>query len=111
MIIPDQYPHTLSYVTLGTPDEYDEETGTWIPGTPGETITISCRAIPNGSGKTLKGEDGQAVDYDFDIAFPEETERIPTDLEVSIIDQHDVELISGRLLRWHPGQLHNRGWI
>lgn len=109
-----QYPHTLTYATAGTPDVWDDVNGGWIPGTPGATFEVSCRAIPAGAGnkgQQIKNQDGVMVDYDYDLAFPLGTDRIPDGTVVTITAQDGVVLVSSPLLQFAVGQLHCRGWV
>lgn len=106
----EQYPHTLSYATQGTPDVWDDELG-WIPGVPGVTASLDCRATPSGAGKRVKNQDGIMVDYNYDLAFPVDTDPIPVGTLVTVTGLDGQKLVSEPLLGWMSGQLHCRGWV
>jgi hypothetical protein len=107
----EQYPHRLTYRTAATEDIWDDVNGGWIPGTPGAEITVRCRAIPAGSGKTVLDKDGVTVDYKYDLAFPLSVEQIPDGIEVEVVKQTEEVIVKDRIIRHFIGQLHGRGWI
>lgn len=107
----EQYPHTLSYATAGTEDVWDDANGGWIPGTPGVTATLDCRATPSGAGKRVKNQDGVMVDYNYDLAFPLGTIPIPVGTIVTVVGLDLQVLVVEPLLGWMSGQLHCRGWV
>lgn len=107
----EQYPHRLTYRTEATEDTWDDVNGGWIPGTPGVEITVRCRVIPEGSGKTVLNTDGAKVNYSYDLAFPLEVSKIPDGIEVEVMNEKGEVIVKDRLIRHFIGQLHGRGWI
>lgn len=91
MIVPEQYPDTLTY---------------------GSTSVI-CRFIPGRLGnRLLRKQDGSDVQVKFDIAFPVGTQPIPLFTKVSGVDKSGAYIVyNEELLAFHIGQLHCKGAV
>jgi len=108
----NRYPHKLLYITLASADVYDESTGNWIPGLPGEEKEYSCRARPAGAGKKKAGKDGQLTEYAYDLGFEyDENFDIPQNARVRIIGVNDQLIFDGTLGGYQVGNESILGWI
>lgn len=97
-----QYPDTIVIVREGS--SVLDDNGNWVT-TPGETITLKCRFVPNGSGKSVSLMDGTNYVFAYQVAFPKDTTNVkPQD----IYKRGDEE---GIIKRFEVGQLHSIAWI
>lgn len=107
-----RYPHKLIYTTKATDDVYDENTGTWITGQPGEEKEYSCRARPAGSGKKKARKDGQLTEYAYDLGFEYDANfNVPQNAVVRIIGVSDQMIFEGELGGYQIGNASILGWI
>jgi len=111
----ERYPHRLIYATLATADVYDQDTGTWIPGQPGEEKEYACRATPSGqskAGKKKMGKDGQLTEYTYDLAFEyDQNIDVPQNAMVRILGVNDQLIFTGELGGYQIGNVSIAGWI
>lgn len=106
-----RFPHIMNYQLPGTPGGWDDENGIPIPGTPGESISIQCRAEENvRENYTITGDDGNRIDYKFVVYFDKSDPLVEVGQEVEVFKESHV-LAKEVVKRFHPGQLHNRVWI
>lgn len=106
-----RFPHTLTYVTDGTPGGWDDSTGLPIPGTPGVTVSIPCRAEPNvRQSYVVREDDGNRVIFNFTVHMDKASGLVPFGKSVTIAEGSTV-IAKGAVLRSHKNQLHNQSWI
>jgi len=105
----EQYPHIVR-VHIPANGGYNPDTGEYEPTGPEQTIEVSARVIPAGSGKRVRKVDGTEVTYNYDIAFPIGTD-LPESVALKKIECNEVFPGQLDLIRFHKGQLHSRGWI
>lgn len=97
-----QYPDTIVITRNGGSTQ--DADGNWIE-TQGETITLKCRFVPNGSGKQIKVADGSNFTYGYRIAFPFGTTNVR---EMDTFKRGDEV---GTIMRFEIGQLHSVAWV
>lgn len=98
----EQYPDTIVITRAG--GSVQDENGNWIT-TESEVITLRCRFVPNGSGKSVSLMDGTNYIYHYQVAFPKGTTNVR---QQDIYKRGDEE---GVIKRFEPGQLHSIAWI
>jgi len=106
----EQYIHKLTYTTQFE-DVFDEATGIYTPGAAANTVTVLCRAKPNGSGRRKPNKDGVLTEYSFDLGFPIDTQDIPKNAQVKITGVRDELLFEGELMGYQCGLRSILGWI
>lgn len=97
-----QYPDEIVITREG--NSYRDDNGNWVT-TPSEVITLMCRFVPNGAGKTIKLPDGTDYVFNYRIAFPYGT----TNVRPQDIYQRGSE--EGVIKRFEVGQLHSVAWV
>ena len=105
----EQYPHTIvSESGTNKADATQDVNGNWVIPAPGATVTTTseCRAKPNGEGKTVNGEDGVAIAYDFLIYLPQTAPEFFNGASVTI-DGFGKGLVK----RFFRGQLNCMMWV
>lgn len=98
----EQYPDEIVITRAG--ESIQDENGNWIT-TESEVITLRCRFVPNGSGKSVSLMDGTNYIYHYQVAFPKGTTNVR---QQDIYKRGDEE---GVIKRFEPGQLHSIAWI
>jgi hypothetical protein len=104
-----QYPHTLQYITPGTPAYQDAE-GYWVEGEPGSLEELRCRLEPAGAGALLTTADGQQVAFRYSVFFPKGTDRLPYGTEVKVFSGEEL-LAEETVLQFSKGQLSAKAWL
>lgn len=99
-----QYPDTIVITREGS--SVQDENGNWIT-TDGETITLECRFVPNGAGKSVSLMDGTNYVYHYQVAFPKGTDGILEQDEFLYVETGE----EGVIKRFKKGQLHSIAWI
>jgi len=102
-----QYPHII--IIRSAVEPIKDEHGDYAISEPIEIFKGFCRAEPNGKGSILKGEDGNEINFSFTVFMPNTLTDIPFNSEVEITINN--KLVSGRVKRYHPGQLNARIWV
>ncbi|PPK98977.1 hypothetical protein [Parapedobacter indicus] len=103
--------HILKFKTSVTTGSTTNGNGDLVPGT--ITVTdheVSCRAEPNGSGKTIKSNDGQDVVFSFKI-FLDEFPSGLTDGTLVEIFKEDEKIGGGAVLMPFGYQKHAVIWV
>lgn len=107
-----RYPHKLIYSAPGSEDVYDENTGQYIPGTPGVQMEVSCRARPNGAGNKKPNKDGVLTDYSYDLGIEYDPAfSIAQNAQVQIIGVNGQVMFTGELQGYQIGNASILGWI
>ncbi len=104
MVDHEQYPHTIQ-VNWKTESTKDEDSGDWIEGVD-VNHTFDCRAVPNGKAKKIAGDDGQLIEYAFDVYMPKTDVEIPFGADYTLNGS-----TKGTVKRAHNGQLNSRIWL
>jgi hypothetical protein len=103
----EQFPHTLTVTIQAAPTLNDSNE--YVFPDP-ETKVIACRADPNDKGKSVTGNDGKMVLYDFDVSAKKMDFIIPSEssctLELALGEIQNVTV-----KRQHNGQLNTILWI
>lgn len=102
----EQYPHTATFTLKA--DATQEAGGSWTAGSE-SSLESECRLEANGQGKTITGEDGQAIEFAWTMFLPVMTTFIPAGTEVSV--DRDGQTIPGKVIRQAIGQLNTRIWL
>ena len=98
-----QYPDLIELSWSDAPTQDGD--GNWMEGEK-SLASLSCRAEPNGEGKTVTSVDGQVVQYQFTIYMPTPDTDIPAG---SIVDLNGKEI--GEVKRFVKGQFNSRLWV
>lgn len=97
-----QYPDEIVITRAG--GSVQDENGNWVT-TPSEEITIPCRFVPNGAGKSVALADGTNYVFTYRIAFPVGTENVKEQ------DVYTRGSETGIIKRFEIGQLHSVAWV
>ncbi|RPE05552.1 hypothetical protein EGT74_24525 [Chitinophaga lutea] len=102
-----QYPHKLmANIVTGS---IQDTNGNPVPGAT-ETIELTCRAEPNGSGRMIQLANGQNIVYNWIVYMPKGAAVLADGAKVSIT-QDGRQIAKGQVLRFSKGQLDARLWL
>lgn len=102
-----QHPHRIKITAIGTTGIDGD--GNPIAGIDEVLHEGICRAEPNGTGETLRGDDGNVINFAFTVYLPK--------MDVDVVPNSNVEIaignktVKGLVKRHHNGQLNSRLWV
>jgi hypothetical protein len=100
-----QYPDTIVISWASAPVQ-DSETGEFIPGVL-ESHTFKCRAEVNTRSSKINGNDGNLIDYVFDVYMPKTDVVIPDFTATYLLNG----TLTGTVKRGSNGQFNSRLWL
>lgn len=108
-----QYPDTISFAS-GADATYDENTGTWTPGSDGSPVTSECRYEASNGNGWISTDGGTRINYQGIVYMPKDAPEIKTGQDITVTvkreGQSDV-IIKDKVLRFFRGQLNARLWV
>lgn len=102
MVIPIQYNETLKVTRLLGSSQ--DENGNWIDGGKLE-FTIKAGLRTNSKGSVVRGEDGNNINYAYDVRIPISERNLEID---DTVEWNGFEF---KVLNYQKGQLHARAWL
>jgi len=108
-----QYPHYLFAVQNGGEAHQDED-GNWVqPDNAAPVLIASCREETNGKGTQIQVAGGTFHVFVSLIQLPKDTLLVGVGTSVFVADNADGTSVrvTGGVLKYDVGQLHNRLWI
>lgn len=100
-------PHILTFISPGTPDTEDPDTGYTIPGIPGGTVQIPCRFVANVQ-KQFRNEDSTTVQQKGRIRV-DVGSVMPKMWQEVVVTEDTRELFRGQAMVIYTGG-HLTGW-
>ena len=102
-----QYPDTLKFDLLSGGSVITDENGDTviIPGSK-VTISIKCRFEPNAEGKLIPSNDGERLEYAWDVFAPLDQQDVPERVDVSGYDKDGHLIALGVVKRFKRGQMN-----
>lgn len=107
-----QYPYFLFIKT--TSESTQDDKGNWSSGSKNWSFHSICREQTNGKGSAVNSQDGKAIVFSSVIHLPLNSARIKEGTEVLISETNTsvgASRISGQVLKYDAGQIHNRLWL
>ena len=107
-----QYPDTISFESSADAT-YDDSTGQWTPGT-SETTEMSCRYEASNGNGWISTDAGTRINYQGIVYMPFGSSHIKAGTKVTVTVKRDGqadEVITDKVLRFHPGQMNSRLWV
>ncbi|ASK29729.1 hypothetical protein CEY12_06245 [Chryseobacterium sp. T16E-39] len=105
-----QFPYTLT-VFKKTEASYNEEDGSFIPGTEGWVSISKCRDEGNGGGSKIVTTDGEVYVYGAVIYLPKNCPKVSVGERIKVIDLDGNVRLEGDTMLWKKEQLHTRLWL
>ena len=129
-VITNQYPHFL--YKLVSVEATQNEKGSWVSGEGDASIVLcgACREETNGKGAKIQAANGVFREFSALVQMPVEVQRVAEGTEVFVCDSEletpesllspdfveqakaeGIVRISGEVLKFDGGRLHNRLWV
>lgn len=103
-------PHILSFKQ--TPIGYRDGNGDWIaPENEVEPILLNCKAVPNGSGRTINTQDGISVVYSWTIYLDKNVKDFNYGDDVTLLNRLSEVIGKGSVKMFHRGQFNAKIWV
>lgn len=108
-----QYPDIISFQS-SSDAVYDDNTGTWTPGTSGTPTESRCRYETSSGNGWINTEGGQRINYSGVIYLPKDAPVINTGSAVVVTvkrPENADQVIKDKVLRFFRGQMNARIWV
>jgi hypothetical protein len=102
-----QYPDSIAITVSAS--SWQNASGIWTAGA-SAGYTFHCRAEVNGMGRQIASDDGELMDYSFEVYMPATTTIIPRDSDYVLTTLLNG-VLSGKVKRASNGQLNSRIWL
>jgi hypothetical protein len=102
-----QYPDSIAITISASASQ--NASGVWTAGA-SAGFTSNCRAEVNGEGRQIASDDGELMDYSFEVYMPPKTTIIPRDADY-VLTTLVNGVLTGKVKRASNGQLNSRIWL
>lgn len=105
-----QFPYTL-HAYQKSESTYNEEDGSWIPGTEEWVIVSKCRDEGNGGGNRIVTTDGEIYVFGAVVYLPKSSPNVALGARIKVTDKDGNIRLEGDNKLFKKEQLHARLWV